>query len=76
MAVRPKPPTKDLSLIICLWAPVSGQHMLLDVLLSVVKNRIWQEETEASSVPTSPDAPTAPVARMEGSIIPGVIYFG
>lgn len=58
MAAFQKPPTWDLSLIIHLWAPVSGQHMFFDVLLVAVKNCSWQEETEASNVPTSPDAPS------------------
>lgn len=39
-----------------LWAMVAGQHMFFDVLLIAVKNCTWQEETEASSVPTSTDA--------------------
>lgn len=56
MAAFQKPPRCNLSLIIHLWAPVCGQHMFFDVLLIAVKNCTWQEETEASNVPTSPDA--------------------
>lgn len=30
--------------------------MVFDVLLIAVKNYTWQKETEASNIPTSPDA--------------------
>lgn len=58
MAAFQKLLTWDLSLIIHLWVWESGQHMFYDVLLIAVKNCAWQEETEASNVPTSPDAPS------------------
>lgn len=53
-----KPQTWALSLTMHLWAPVSGQHMRFDLLLSAVKYCTWHEETGVSNVPTSPDAPS------------------
>lgn len=49
-------PTWNQSLIMHVWAREPGQHMVFDVLLIAVKNYTWQKATEASNIPTSPDA--------------------
>lgn len=78
MAAFQKPLTCDPSLIIHLWAPESG--MFFDVLLIAVKKlHLAGGDTRLQMFPHHQMprlAETAPVASVEWSIIPGVIYFG